>query len=122
MSKFQQSQTLLTEIGLSTPLDIIGPVLIGGLLAAFFFAFENPAIVMNADQNGSASMFKCWERTSCYWCSSITPPSPPFTPDTDPNGDIATLLQPIHSKCDNTASPVTGCHTNPMGLMPCTSS
>lgn len=120
MSTFVQSQSFLQEIGLSTPLDVIGPAIIGTLLAAFFFAFQNPAIVQNTGNPGG--MFQCWDFTSCYWCDKTDDvQKPPFTPHNDASQKIvgdpnfAALL----SKCPlSSGLPPTGCHTQ-YGTMPC---
>jgi len=107
---FQSSQSFLTELGLSTPMSIIGPIGIGFLMAGFMFAFENPAIITKKAVKGQ-SMFDCWEEYSCYWCAPGSPPQGPFTPDNDTSGKIMPALAAISTACNNTGAPAKGCAT-----------
>lgn len=55
------------ELGLNTPLGLLGPLIIGAMFSALLFVVENPAIMV---YGGSVSASTCNDYYDCYHCNA----------------------------------------------------
>ena len=62
-----KGKLVLSELGLSTPMGLIGPLIIGTLCAILVFGIENPAIAITP----GVDIETCNDFFDCYRCSSI---------------------------------------------------
>jgi hypothetical protein len=56
----------IKELGLNTPLGLLGPLIIGAMFSALLFVVENPAIMVS----GTVSATTCNDYFDCYHCAA----------------------------------------------------